>query len=347
MTIQTPDKDLAQRPKTLRQMLADVNVKARFEEIMGQKAAGFISSIISEINSKKDLEECEPGSVIAAAAIAASLDLPILGTLGFSALVPYNDKKSGKKVAQFQIMKNGWIQLAQRTDKYKHMNAAEVREGQLISANELTGAFVFDAKAKKSEKVIGYLFYFQLTNGFEKYTYMTVAECEAWGKKYSKSYASEYGKWKLDFQAMALKTVIKRGFRWGPVAIESPLAKAYAFDQAAVTQDGNPDYIDATTIPENAEGEPKKLEPPKRASEVKKAETKTVSFQPLRAAKADISGEIVWVITDMNQNKYLLNDDEAGTNLAEMIVEAAKQGATIQAQVEKRDRRDWLLAVQL
>jgi recombination protein RecT len=226
--VNTTDKPVGKpEPRTLKGMLADVKVKNRFEEILGKKAPGFISSIISAVQANSALQECEPGSVIGAAVIAASLDLPINPSLGQAHIVPYS------KVAQFQMGWKGYVQLAQRTRQYAAMNATEVYEGQLVKLDSITGDMQFDAEAKKSDKVIGYLFYFRLLSGFEKYTYMTVEQCHAHGKRYSKSYSNPKGKWQLDFPSMALKTVVKMGLsKWGPLSTE--MQTAVTHDQAVV-----------------------------------------------------------------------------------------------------------------
>lgn len=260
MTTETTDKAVAQRPLGLKEMLARVDIKARFNEILGQKAPAFISSIISSYQGNKALQDCEPGSIIAAASIAASLDLPLSGSLGFAALVPYGGQ------AQFQIMKAGWIQLGQRTGLYKTMSATEVYDGQLVSENSITGEYDFNAKAKTSDKVVGYVFYFRLVSGFEKYTYMTVSDVEAHGKKYSKSYENPKGLWKQNFQAMALKTVIKKGLKWGPLSTE--LMRALDVDQATIKEDGKLEYIDGTTVPDAPE---KVYEGPKKAEDAPQA----------------------------------------------------------------------------
>ncbi|OAV67511.1 recombination and repair protein RecT [Bacteroidales bacterium Barb6] len=82
-------------------------------------------------------------------------------------------------------------------------------EGEIASQNRFTGEIVFNPAGKKSDTVIGYVAYFSLINGFEKYLYMTKEECEKRGKKYSQMYKKGYGKWSDDFDAMARKTVLK------------------------------------------------------------------------------------------------------------------------------------------
>ena len=66
----------------------------------------------------------------------------------------------------------GFIQLAQRSGQYKLINAVDVREGELIGKNLLTGELVFkwiqDEEEREKLPVIGYVSYFELLNGFSK-----------------------------------------------------------------------------------------------------------------------------------------------------------------------------------
>jgi recombination protein RecT len=101
----------------------------------------------------------------------------------------------------------------------------------------------FDHDNKKSDKVIGYVAYFRLLNGFEKWFYMTMEESQAHGKKYSKSYSQQNGRWKQDFDSMALKTVIKLLLsKYGILTIG--METAIQADQAVITPEGEYEYID-------------------------------------------------------------------------------------------------------
>lgn len=238
--------EVHERPNTLKGLLATVNVRKRFEDMLGERAGAFISSILSAVAGNKHLQACDPTSVVSAAAIAASLDLPINQSLGFAHIVPY------KNVAQFQLGWRGLVQLAQRTGAYKTLHRAIVYEGQLVRADNFKGTFEFQ-EDRKSDKVIGYYFYFQLLNGFEKGIYWPREKCEAHGRRYSRSYDS--GPWTKDFDAMALKTVLKDGLsKWGVMSTKMELANR--FDQAAVKEEAGelkPEYID--TRPEQETGE--------------------------------------------------------------------------------------------
>ena len=133
MAIQKKDANAS-----LKNMLKQDNIKVRFDEILKDKAAGFVANLSVLVNSSTALSKCDPVSVISAAIISASLDLPIDPNLGFSAIVPFKDK------ATFQIMYKGLIQLAMRSAQYKTIHVSAVHDGELISENQILGEFEFD-----------------------------------------------------------------------------------------------------------------------------------------------------------------------------------------------------------
>lgn len=215
-------------------------VKKKFEDILGSRAPSFISSIVSAVTMNPKLSACPPESIVSSAAIAASLDLPINPSLGMAHIVPYG------KVAQFQMGWKGFIQLAMRSGKYQTMNISDIYEGDIKKINRFTGDIEFNddqIETFESLPVAGYLFYFKLTTGFEKYFYMTKGECEAHGRKYSKSY--DTGNWKKDFSGMARKTVVKMALsKFGILSIE--MQKAIVTDQATISENG-----DVSNYPDN------------------------------------------------------------------------------------------------
>lgn len=226
-------------------------VKQKFTELMGSKAPQFISSVMSAVNANPLLQKATPASVYGAAMMAATLDLPINGNLGFAYIVPFNSKKkdpdTGKDVyaneAQFQIGSKGFIQLAMRSGQYKKINVIPIKEGQLEIIDPITEEYKFNIPT--SDKVIGYMGYFRLVNGFEKYLYMSVEELQKHGSKYSKTY--KFGVWQSNFDAMAQKTVIKRLLsKFGVLSVE--MQKAQIYDQGVV----NKSEDDTTDISDDA-----------------------------------------------------------------------------------------------
>lgn len=220
----------------LKSLLNGDSVKTRFNEILGKKAPGFISSVISAVNGNTMLQTAEPQSILNSAVIAATLDLPINSNLGLSAIVPYYDSKLRTTVAQFQLMYKGLIELCLRSGQFSSLIDEVVYEGQLVKKNKFTGEYIFDEDSKTYDKVIGYMAYFRLVNGFEKTHYMTVGEVEAHAKKYSQSYKKGFGVWKDDFDTMARKTVLKLLLaKYAPKSIE--MQRAITFDQATIKGD--------------------------------------------------------------------------------------------------------------
>lgn len=232
--------------KTLKGMLEMPAYKNKFNEMLGKKAAGFMSSIIAVTNNNKYLAKANPATVIGAAAQAAMLDLPINQSLGFAYIVPYGNE------AQFQLGYKGYIQLAQRSGQYVDIGAKTVYEGELEYENRLLDKFKFGERT--GDKVIGYLAYFRLTNGFEKMLFMELDEMIAHAKKYSKNYKGGTDKWgPTDFNTMAEKTVLKRLLsKYGPLSIESiQMSQALSNDGSVISMNKDGDFdvnFDGETI---------------------------------------------------------------------------------------------------
>jgi len=237
--------------KALKTYLNSAGIQQRFEQLLGKRAPGFIMSVLQIVSSNKDLVKCDIQSIYNAAATAAVLNLPLNNNLQFAHIVPYKDWKQGnKQFAQFQMGWRGFVQLAQRTGKYKTVNVTDVREGELKKRDRLAGAFEFeweqDDIKRNALPIVGYVSFFALTDGFEKANYKTLDQIHAHARKYSKTYDRADGKWVTDFPAMASKTVLKELLaNYGPLSIE--MTEALKYDQAIITGDpGNlkPEYLD-------------------------------------------------------------------------------------------------------
>jgi recombination protein RecT len=203
-------------------------VKARFIEILGKKAQGFISSVINAVNTSTELMKADANSIMMCAVVAATLDLPIDRNLGFSYIIPYSGK------AQFQIGYKGFIQLAMRTGQYKTINAVEVYEGELIEFNKFSGEAKFKQDGKTSDKVVGYYAMFELLNGFRKELFWPTDKITSHAKKFSKTYNSNFSVWKNEPDAMGIKTVLKNLLsKYGYLTIE--LQTAVKYDQSTIT----------------------------------------------------------------------------------------------------------------
>ena len=234
----------------VKNLIGMVDVKTRFNEILGDNASSFMASIVNTVSGSKQLQKCDPNSIMSAAFIAAALDLPIDPNLGFAAIVPYGSS------AQFQIQWKGFVQLAIRTGEYSGMNVESVYEDELVSYNPIVGDVkfvdVFPSDSQRSrgeeEKIVGYYAWISLKNGFHKPLYMSVEEVDSHARKYSKSYQYDLrdGKkssmWSKDFNPMAKKTLIKLLLsKWG---IMSTKMKTAVIEDQKVFYSDSGEYID-------------------------------------------------------------------------------------------------------
>jgi recombination protein RecT len=233
--------------KKIKNYLDTPELTERLQQAMTpQKKEIFKTSLLNVVNSNSLFEKVNPLSIIQSALVATTLDLPINSSLGYAYIIPYGVN------AQFQLGYKGLIQLAQRTGQYQTISASEVKEGQIVSFDPLKG-IEFDW-TKTDGEVIGYVAYFKLVNGFEKYHYMNIKELEGHGAKYSKSYNSkdkytkEYnGIWRTNFDAMAKKTVLKQLIsKFGIMSVE--MQDAVVKDQQIIDKEGNGEYADNNNI---------------------------------------------------------------------------------------------------
>lgn len=228
--VQQPQQTQVAQQRSVGELMRSPGVAAKIKDVLGNEkvAAGFISSVISIANGSKELRKADPMTVVGAAMVAATLQLPIVPTIGLAYIVPY------KGQAQFQIGYRGLIELAERSGQFKNIIDEVVYEGQLVRKNKFTGEYLFDEDAKKSNNVVGYMARFDLINGFSKTIFWTKAEVEAHAMKFSQAYRNGWNcPWKSDFDAMARKTVLKALFgKYAPKSIQ--MQNAIALDQATV-----------------------------------------------------------------------------------------------------------------
>ncbi|MBO1087697.1 recombinase RecT [Enterococcus hirae] len=225
----------------LKALMNTPTMKNKFKEVLKEKSDGFMASVLNLVNNDSYLSSVDPMSIVTSAMVAASLDLPVDKNLGYAWIIPYKGK------AQFQLGYKGYIQLAQRSGQYQSLNVIEVYEGELRGWNRLTEQFEFDPEGRLSDKVIGYVGYFELLNGFKKTVYWTKQEIELHKRKFSKS---DFG-WKKDFDAMAKKTVLRNMLsKWGILSVE--MQKATVTDENVVKDiNENGDILSDTNVEED------------------------------------------------------------------------------------------------
>ena len=235
-----------------------------------KKANRFIASISSSVATNPNLQQCDAGTILSAALLGEALDLSPSQQLGHYYLVPYKNSKTGIMEAQFQLGWHGYYQLAIRSGRYKDLDVIEIREGEYLGRDKQTGKqkfeFIEDEEERINKPIIGYLGYFELTNGYRKQIYMSKTEMEKHADTYSKAFnLADYNKlkagqipekdmwkyssyWYKDFDGMAFKTILRRLIsKYGVMSIE--MQDAYTRDMSVMRENGDYDYVD-NPVPE-------------------------------------------------------------------------------------------------
>ena len=226
---------------TVRALVTQPAYQARFAEVLKNRAPQFILSITSQCDGGP-LAKVDPKSVVAAAFVAATLDLPIDRNLGMAWIVPY------KGTAQFQLGYRGFIQLALRTAQYERLNAFTVNAEAWGGMDDFGEPVIDFSKLEEEKEAVAYAFKFRLKTGFVKCVAWTKAKVEKHAKRYSQSFGAGSSPWKTHFDEMALKTVIANGLKkWGILSIE--LQQAFAHDQGAqIDIDADVQFPDAQGV---------------------------------------------------------------------------------------------------
>jgi recombination protein RecT len=254
-------KNIAKRPTDrLKEAMNQPSVREQFANALGENSGLFVSSLIDLYASDNHLQQCNPSKVVMEALKAATLQLPINKSLGFAYVIPYKNKQ-GQQEPQFQFGYKGLIQLAQRSGKYRYINAGPVYEGQIKNHDYLTGEITLGPAT--GTKTIGYFAMIETINGFRKVVYWTKDQVEAHAKRFSKAYNSSYSPWKTDFDAMATKTLLKHLLsKYGIMSIEMVNVMEQDNDnldaqvQADIAENANGDFIDVDPEAPGKEDQP-------------------------------------------------------------------------------------------
>ena len=214
-------------------------IQNQLTTIMGKNAGSFTASMIELFAHDSGLQECDPKAVVMEAMKAAALHLPLAKALGRAHVLPFKNK--GVATPVFVIGWKGLVDLAVRTGNYETINAVCVYKGEITGEDKLSG-FINLNGIKESNEVVGYLGYFKLITGFTKMVYMSVEQMAHYAKTYAPTLKfnkiteeelikkaqeqSEKGPqagaigWFGDFNAMGLKTVVRKVLSWGPMSVE-------------------------------------------------------------------------------------------------------------------------------
>ena len=225
------------------------------------RARRFTASITSAVAVNPALQECDAGTILAGALLGESLNLSPSPQLGQYYLVPFNQKakydRSGRMIrpeittATFVLGYKGYVQLALRSGQYADLDVMEIKEGEYLGKDSLTGKakfqFIEDDDQRDALPTVGYMAYFEYLNGFRKVLYWSKEKMMTHADTYSKAFSrksyedlmagkvpeSEMWKyssfWYKNFDDMARKTMLRQLIsRWGVMSIE--MVRAFECD---------------------------------------------------------------------------------------------------------------------
>ena len=253
-----------------------------------QRARRFVSAITSAVAVNPALQECEAGTILAGALLGESLNLSPSPQLGQYYLVPFKSKakydRQGNLLspevvkAQFVLGYKGYIQLALRSGAYADLDVMDIKQGEYLGKDPMTGkprfSFIEDDDERDRLETIGYMAYFEYLNGFRKVVYWSREKMLSHADKYSPAFSAKSfqdiqdGKiaekdmwryssfWYKNFDDMAKKTLLRHIIsRWGVMSPEMQTAFERDSSVSEIGEKGNivtaeeAEPEDAPTIP--------------------------------------------------------------------------------------------------
>jgi len=206
---------------------------------------------LTEVRKNPALERCDQASFLGALMTCAQLGLEPGGPLGHAYLVPFENRKKGVMEVQFIVGYRGMIDLARRSGQIISIEARPVYEGDTFEVSfglesNLRHIPDFDNPNRVQPDKLRFVYAVaKLKDGGIQFDVMSRREVEA---VRAQSRADTSGPWVTHFEAMALKTVLRRLFKWLPISVE--LATAIEADERAelgLPQDNAFVTVDAET----------------------------------------------------------------------------------------------------
>jgi phage RecT family recombinase len=173
----------------------------------------FMKSAMLAIGENEELKKClaTPAgktSLYNAMKFAATTGLSLNPQEGKAALVAYGGK------VQYQIMKNGLIDLAMSSGQVDFLSSDTVRKNDKFEIAKTMDGDKYNFVPALSERgdILGFFAAVKLKNGQCHVAWMTKSEVDEHKNKYSKA-KGDFSPWQKSFEGMGIKTVIKKLFR--------------------------------------------------------------------------------------------------------------------------------------
>ena len=179
------------KPRGFSSIITMPSNKTMIEKCIGDpaRAASFISTLISVVNSNDKLQKCRPETIISAA-LRGEIGMSLSLALGEYGIVPYGD------IATFQLQAKGLQRLAIRSGAYSAIDFFDVREGEYEGRDPRTREpkfnWIEDEDEREKLPIVGYYGFYKLNaehNGFFRCIYWTHNQILKHADKYSKAFS--------------------------------------------------------------------------------------------------------------------------------------------------------------
>ena len=186
------------------------------------------------------LLECTPESFLGAVIQSAQLGLEPDTPLGHAWLLPYRNGKTGNMEVNFVPGYRGYLDLIYRTKGHPILNPAVALEGDKMEYERGTSSFLRHVPlpgGDSSRKLTHAYAVAVFADGRKEFDVMTFGEVEACRLR---SKARGFSPWSTDYNAMAMKTVLRRFSKYLPMSAELQLV--VGLDDLA--DSGEPQHLD-------------------------------------------------------------------------------------------------------
>ena len=207
---------------------------------------------MSAYNSTPQLAECSTVSVLSCIMKCAALGMEpsAVDGLGRAYILPFRNGKTRRMEATFILGYKGMIDLARRSGEVESISARAVYEGDEFRYAYGLNEDLYHVPMHKSDQLTYAYCIARFKDGGHYFIVLSRKEIEA-ARKASK--AGNNGPWVTNYDAMAVKTAIRRAFPYLPVSIVA--------QEAAAADEQTPDYSSVLspvvpTVEQEPAGEP-------------------------------------------------------------------------------------------
>lgn len=218
-------------------------IQRSLPQMVGLTADRMARIILTEVRKNPKLAECDRKSFFGSIMECAQLGLEPGGILQQAFLIPRKNSFTEKIECNLQIGYQGYIELAERDGRIT-LIAHAVYEGETFDIDYGTNERLIHKPCIHGEpgKIIGAYAIAKYKDGRTKFLFLNIAKIEEAKKR---SQAKKSSPWNTDYDAMAIKTAIRRLFKFLP---KSPaIARALELEDAIDVEASEPEIEYPTT----------------------------------------------------------------------------------------------------